>query len=90
MKSRAYDSGARPHDFWSPGAVAEIHFDDGRSVQISGRDDGTILLRMWGPNGTHEYGGNNMTELCASFVLTDHVTIDSMWFQPPQKPRSHD
>ena len=48
--------------------VAELHWPDGRSVQISGatEDDeirgGHVLIRVWPENGTHEYGGSNMDD----------------------------
>jgi hypothetical protein len=84
MKSRAYTVGAIAVD--QPGGrTAELHFDDGRVVQISATlgDDG-VLLRMWGPNGTAEYGGENMTTLSAVVRLSDVATIESMYITGPR------
>ena len=63
--SRTYDtfSGAHDHE----GNVAELHWPDGRVVQISGATEadeirgGHVLIRVWPENGTHENGGSNLT-----------------------------
>lgn len=82
MKSRAYDRGVMPHDF-DGGLTAEVHFVDGRSVQISCEDNGRVLIRLWGPNGTVEYGGGNMTVLSLVVELHETATIQSMYMNGP-------
>ena len=67
MKARHYDSGARPVDHFEA-SVAELHWDDGRSVQISGGEvehpsGKHLMIRVWPENGTNEYGGDNTTSL---------------------------
>lgn len=48
--------------------VAELHWPDGRVVQISGATEGDeirgghVLIRVWPENGTSEYGGSNSTD----------------------------
>jgi hypothetical protein len=76
MKSRAYSSQATPHDY--DGDTAEVHHEDGRSVQVYFQESGRVLIRMYGPNGTAEYGGNNMTELAMVVDLHEHATIRSI------------
>ena len=52
-------------------SVAELHWPDGRVVQISGAtaadeiSGGHVLIRVWPENGTHEYGGSNLTDFSA-------------------------
>jgi hypothetical protein len=84
MKSRAYTAGAIGVD-QQDGRTAELHFDDGRVVQISALPDNRgILLRTWGVNGTVEYGGDNMTTLSAVIRLSDVAMIESMYLTGPR------
>lgn len=84
--SRAYTSGAKAVDQYG-GTCAEIHFDDGRVVQVSGSEDGRVLLRMWEPGGTMEYGftdsggspSNTMPVLSMVVRLTDVAVIEDMY-----------
>lgn len=60
MKARTY-SPVKEHMGCN---VVELHWMDGWSVQISGSESDDprgkhIMLRAWGRNGTHEYGGDN-------------------------------
>lgn len=51
--------------------VIDLHLSFGAVAQISATPDNAgFLIRVWPCNGTHEYGGNNMT------VLTAVVTYD--------------
>lgn len=52
--------------------VTELHWSDGRVVQISSwpEDDG-VLIRVWPANGTNENGGYNITTLSAGIRFND-------------------
>lgn len=66
MKLRQYNAGGHTE---SNSQVAELHYDDGRVVQISGAEASDevrgkhILIRVWPANGTNEYGGGNLPSL---------------------------
>jgi len=63
------------HEDIAAAATAEVHFPDGRIVQIScagpgdPRGEGTVLLSAFPPNGTAEAGGANLTDLTMLFTL---------------------
>jgi hypothetical protein len=68
--TRTYDScsvGA-DHD----GKVAEVHLASHAVAQVSAftADDG-FLVRVWPPNGTHEYGGTNSSALSFAISFDD-------------------
>jgi len=59
MKARTYIRGrAIPIVVNQPQAVLEVELDDGRTVQLSVDEAGTILLRGWG-NIPASLGNNN-------------------------------
>lgn len=46
--------------------VIDMHLSFGAVCQVSSLPDNDgFLIRVWPVNGTHEYGGNNMTILSA-------------------------
>lgn len=52
--------------------VTELHWSDGRVVQISSwPDDDGALIRVWPANGTAEYGGGNLTTLSVGIRFND-------------------
>jgi hypothetical protein len=68
--------------------VAELHWSDGRSVQISSYPDNDgVLIRVWGENGTHEYGGSNLSLFSAALRFTDGdgIEIESLDVRKPMK-----
>lgn len=84
--ARHYDQSAYKHDH--DGRTAELHLTDHAVAQVSEipEDQGSgFLIRVWPPNGTHEYGGNNSTALCAvvKFVddnwIVESLNIDKKW-----------
>lgn len=65
MKARHYNRSSGSEDHHDAN-VAELHWDDGRVVQISGAEKADfrgkhVLIRVWPENGTAEYGGGNLT-----------------------------
>lgn len=62
---RLFDMGYSPEQ---RAAVAELILQSNAVAQIGAlpSSDG-FLIRVWPPNGTHEFGGNNMTVM--SFVI---------------------
>lgn len=64
IHTRTYDGHSGGHDH--EGSVAELHWPDGRVVQISGATENDsrgshVLIRVWPKDGTVEYGGGNIT-----------------------------
>jgi hypothetical protein len=67
LSARTYGrhGGAEDHE----AQVAELHWPDGRVVQISGATEADeirglhVLIRVWPQNGTAENGGSNLTSL---------------------------
>jgi hypothetical protein len=45
-------------------SVADLRLPDNAIAQVSALpDQDGFLIRVWPPNGTHEYGGTNLTVL---------------------------
>jgi hypothetical protein len=82
--ARVYDRFSGGHDH--EGRVAELHWSDGRVVQISSwPDDDGVLIRVWPENGTAENGGDNITEFSAALRFLDDgsTEIDSLRVNKP-------
>lgn len=57
-KARVYETG---HTTEHDALVAEVHLPFNAVAQVSAHPDNNgFLIRVWGSNGTHEYGGDNM------------------------------
>lgn len=74
--------------------VAELHWAEGRVVQISShhKDDG-VLIRVWPKNGTHEYGGGNITAASISLKWADDGGVEVEHFEvrtPWERHRDED
>jgi len=70
MKIVNYNSFSIPEQsrYREASGVTELHWDDGRVVQISGAEDDDsrgkhIMIRLFPENGTAEYGGGNLDSL---------------------------
>jgi hypothetical protein len=84
VHARTYRHGASTdHD----GEVAELHWSDGRSVQISSfpNENGGVLIRVWPENGTAEYGGHNLTSFSAALKFSDDggIEVESLDVRSP-------
>ena len=67
-KARTYHPNAGEY----PGNVAELHLESNAVAQVAltqGQDG--FLIRVWPPNGTHEYGGHNLTAMSAVIRFDD-------------------
>jgi len=64
-------------------STAEVHFDDGRVVQITcagpgdPRGDGTVMLAAFPPNGTSENGGANIDDVTVLLRLPADPAVDA-------------
>ena len=58
----------------SIGEVVALHLSNNAVAQVSafpGEQENGFLLRVWPPNGTHEYGGDNGTLLSVAIRFDD-------------------
>lgn len=75
-RTRTYSDGVHPPD--KSGEVVELHLDNNAVAQVSELPKNYpqgFLIRVWPPNETNEYGGNNANVISMSIEFIDGETF---------------